>query len=79
MSAYDAIALYMADKKVAKYRYCRIATDAICVIFAFFFKATIGVGTVVSALFMGPLTQFFITYVAEPIRYGKKAKDIKKA
>ena len=79
VSAYDAIALYMADKKVAQYRYCRIATDAICVFFAFFFKATIGVGTVVSALFMGPLTQFFITYVAEPIRYGKKAKDIKKA
>ena len=77
VSAYDAIALYMADKKVAKYRYCRIATDAVSVIFAFFFKATIGVGTVVSALCMGPLTQWFITYVAEPLRYGKRAKDKK--
>lgn len=74
VSSYDAIALYMADKKVAKYRYCRIATDAVSVILAFFFKATIGVGTVVSALFMGPLTQWFITYVAEPLRYGKRVK-----
>lgn len=74
VSSYDAIALYMADKKVAKYRYCRIATDAVCVIIAFVFKATIGIGTVVTALFMGPLSQWFITYVAEPMRYGKGAK-----
>ena len=78
VSSYDAIALYMSDKKVAKYRYCRIATDAICVVIAFLFKATIGIGTVVTALFMGPLSQGFITYVAEPLRYGKGKKTKKK-
>ena len=75
VSSYDAIALYMADKKVAKYRYCRIATDAICVIIAFVCKATIGIGTVVTALFMGPLSQWFINHVAEPLRYGKRGKQ----
>lgn len=78
VSSYDALALYMADRKVAKYRYCRIATDAICVVIAFACKATIGVGTVVTALFMGPLSQWFISYVAEPLRYGKKKTDNKR-
>lgn len=74
VSSYDAIALYMADKKMAKYRYCRIATDSICVIVAYLCKSTIGVGTVVTALFMGPLTQWFITHFAEPLRYGRTGK-----
>jgi len=71
VSSYDAISLIMADKKVAKYRICRIVTDVICVIIGFVFKASIGVGTVITAFGMGPLTQWFIDHVAEPLRYGR--------
>lgn len=75
VSSYDAIALYMEDKGIAKYRSCRIATDAICVVIAFICKSTIGAGTVITALFMGPLTQWFINHIAEPLLYGKRKKN----
>lgn len=74
VSSYDAISLIMADKGVAKYRFCRIATDVVCVIIGFLCKSSIGIGTVVTAFGMGPLTQWFIDHVAEPLRYGKQGK-----
>lgn len=72
VSSYDAVSLIMADKGVAKYRFCRIATDVVCVIIGFVCKSSIGIGTVVTAFGMGPLTQWFIDHVASPLRYGKK-------
>ena len=75
VSSYDAISLIMADKGVAKYRICRIATDVVCVVIGFLFnRPGVGVGTVVTAFGMGPLTQWFIDHVAEPLRYGKGGK-----
>lgn len=59
VSAYDAISKIMADKKMAQFRLCRILTDLICVIVGFLLKASVGIGTVVTALFMGPLIQWF--------------------
>lgn len=72
VSTYDAVALVMADKKVAKFQYCRIGTDLICTLIGFLLGATVGVGTLVTAFFMGPIIAFFRVRVAEPFRYGKK-------
>src|SRR5574344_930708 len=76
VSSYDAISLIVSDKKIKflQYRVCRIITDLICVSVGFLFHATIGVGTVITAFCMGPLTQFFNTYVAEKMLYGKNGK-----
>ncbi|HSN66502.1 MAG TPA: hypothetical protein VLS94_07670 [Fusibacter sp.] len=71
VSTYDAVALVMAEKKIAKFQYCRIGTDLICTVIGFMLGATVGVGTLVTAFFMGPIIAFFRRTVAEPFRYGK--------
>ncbi|MDO4483282.1 MAG: hypothetical protein Q4C54_02255 [Clostridia bacterium] len=79
VSTYDAVAIAMAGKwKVAKFQYCRIMTDLVCVaagvgIFllgggAFGAIPTIaGIGTIITAFFMGPLIEFFNKTVARPL------------
>lgn len=78
VSCYDAVALILAHKwHVAKFRYCRIVCDLICILIGcvLFLLAggkpsaipTIaGIGTVITAFFMGPLIDFFNVHVAEP-------------
>ncbi|MFI3257832.1 MAG: hypothetical protein R3Y36_06010 [Spirochaetales bacterium] len=67
VSTYDAISLIMADKKVARFRFCRIATDITCVIVGFLLSVEIGVGTVMTAFLMGPFIAFFRNHITEPI------------
>ena len=72
VSAYDAISIIMSDKKIASFKKCRITTDSICVIVGFTLKASIGIGTIITALFMGPLIQWFNTHISEPLLYDKE-------
>lgn len=73
VSAYDAFSLIAANKyKLAAFRLCRIASDCVCVLIGFLCHVTIGVGTVITALFMGPVVQWFNTNVSEPFLYGHK-------
>ena len=71
VSTYDAVALILSEKKVAKFQYCRIATDILCTLIGFLLGAVVGIGTVVTAFFMGPIIAFFNKAVAIPLRYGK--------
>ncbi len=71
VSTYDAVALIMTEKKVAKFQYCRIGTDLVCTLTGFLLGATVGIGTLVTAFFMGPIIAFFNRTVAIPFRYGK--------
>ena len=68
VSTYDAIALIMSEQGKFKFRYCRIGTDIICVLLGVFLGATAGVGTIITAFFMGPVIDFFNIKVASPIR-----------
>jgi uncharacterized membrane protein YczE len=73
VSAYDAWSLIAGNKyKILPFRVCRIITDSVCVLTGFIFHVTIGVGTVITALFMGPVVQWFNTNVSEPFLYGHK-------
>lgn len=72
VSTYDAVALLMAEKKIAKFQYCRIGTDLVCTGIGFALGATVGVGTLVTAFFMGPIIAYFNRTYAEPFRYGIK-------
>lgn len=79
VSTYDAIAIILAEKwKLTKFQYCRIITDIVCVIlgvFVFFLaggaltdiSTIVGVGTIITAFFMGPLINFFNEKVSVPL------------
>ena len=78
VSTYDSIALILSDTwHLGQFRFCRIATDVVCVIcgvgFYFISGGTIsglgtvaGIGTVVTAFFMGPLIDWFNVHLARP-------------
>ncbi|NLG03240.1 MAG: hypothetical protein GX567_05370 [Clostridia bacterium] len=72
VSTYDAVSLIMTDKKLGKFKYLRIASDLFCVLVGFLLGGIVGVGTLVTAFFMGPLIDFFNTKIAQPFLYGKK-------
>lgn len=79
VSTYDAVALIIVNTwKRGKFQYVRIITDVVCVLLgvALFLISggaakdiiTIaGVGTVITAFFMGPLIEFFNVHCARPI------------
>ena len=71
VSTYDAISLIITEKTKIKFQYCRITSDVICTAIVFFAGATVGLGTVVTAFFMGPIIAYFNRTVAIPMRYGK--------
>lgn len=85
VSTYDAVALIISNTwKKGKFQYVRICTDLVCVALgAILFLASgksvsqiptiIGVGTIITAFFMGPLIEFFNVHVARPFLEGKKA------
>ncbi|QQO09545.1 YczE/YyaS/YitT family protein [Breznakiella homolactica] len=62
-SPYDALALVAAEKlhRESLFRWFRIFTDAVCVLVAWLFGSTVGIGTLLTALCTGPLISFFRT------------------
>jgi len=79
VSTYDAVAIALSGKwKLARFQYCRIATDLVCVVSGvlLFLAAggTIGqiptiagIGTIITAFFMGPLIEYFNVHIARPL------------
>lgn len=79
VSTYDAVAIVMAYKwKLGKFKYIRICTDLVCVTLgtAVFIlgggtwrrvPTIVGVGTIITAFFMGPLIEFFNVKIARPL------------
>lgn len=76
VSAYDAMALILSKKTPIPFRICRIGTDLLCVLFGFCTGAVIGVGTVITAFFMGPVIHLFNIKLIIPMLYGKGAVTI---
>ena len=79
VSTYDWIALHLSDiqKKIA-FRWLRIMTDVLCVIIGLCFGIVPGVGTLITALALGPVISFFRTSVTDPFLYGKRTAAEKK-
>ena len=78
VSTYDSLANTMAYKwKIGPFKYVRIGTDTVCVILGAILgllggagkgiTAFIGIGTIMTAFFMGPLIDFFNRKVARPM------------
>lgn len=90
VSTYDAVAIIISKTwKLGKFQYVRIITDIICVIagVAIFIIANgsiseiptiAGVGTIITAFFMGPLIEFFNVKAARPFLNKNTAKENEK-
>lgn len=82
VSTYDAVSLILRDKKVAKFQYCRIGCDLICVAVGVGLMilggtevlSLVGIGTIVTAFFMGPIIAFCNEHISKPLLYGKACK-----
>ncbi|MBO4846301.1 MAG: hypothetical protein J5525_08335 [Lachnospiraceae bacterium] len=84
VSTYDAIALIICNTwKKGKFQYVRIITDLVCVILGVvlfllaggsvsMIPTIAGVGTIITAFFMGPFIEFFNVHVARPILKEKE-------
>ena len=70
VSTYDSIALTISEKQSkVPFRWCRVGTDLLCVAVGIALGGSAGVGTIVTAFFMGPLISLFRSRVAEPLLY----------
>lgn len=79
VSTYDAVAIVMSSKwKLGKFKYIRICTDLVCVVIGCILfvlagnaigkiPTIAGVGTIITAFFMGPLIDFFNEKFAKPL------------
>lgn len=84
VSTYDAVAIVFAHKwKLGKFQYIRIACDFVCVLLGTVIFLTgggkiaeiptvVGVGTIITAFFMGPLIEFFNVKIARPLLKEKR-------
>jgi uncharacterized membrane protein YczE len=75
VSTYDAVALILSEKTPVKFQYWRIGSDLICTGVGYLLGAVVGVGTLMTAFFMGPLIAFFRHRIAYPLRYGKERAE----
>ena len=76
MSPYDALAWIIADHRrgrrfFAAFRSIRIALDMSAVAIGFSLGSVVGIGTVVTAFFAGPLIQFFLVHFSRPLMFGR--------
>ena len=86
VSTYDAVALIWSEKqKRIPFPVCRIITDLVCVVggvvlctlTGFTLRqifGEVGIGTIITAFFMGPLIELFNKTIARPFLYGKQKR-----
>ena len=73
VSVYDAIPIVISERLRLPFRFCRIGCDLICVTIGFACGLMPGVGTLITAFFMGPLIEFFNNAFSRPML--EKFKD----
>ena len=71
VSPYDALGFVMEDKTKLKYKWSRVATDLVCTGVAFALNGPIGIGTVVTAFFMGPVISFCDNSISKKVLNAK--------
>ena len=73
VSTYDAIPLHIASRRprlfghTLPFKVVRVISDLICTLVGVALGARAGIGTVVTALFMGPLIAFFRRTLSDPL------------
>lgn len=74
VSVYDAIPIVISNRSKKPFRFCRIGCDLVCVIVGTVCGLLPGVGTLVTAFFMGPLIEVFNNKFSRPLLYGDLIK-----
>ncbi len=86
VSTYDAVSLIISEKQQkVPFRYCRIISDLTCVVLGtilclaagFTWRQVfgeVGIGTIITAFFMGPLIEFFNEKAARPFLAKARAE-----
>lgn len=73
VSTYDWIALRASEvQKKLPFKWCRVATDLVCVAVGLIFSIRPGIGTIITAFCLGPFVAFFRSHLSEPFLYGKR-------
>ena len=67
VSVYDAIPIVISNKSRKPFRFCRIGCDLICVTAGALCGLLPGIGTLITAFFMGPLIEFFNVTFSRPL------------
>ena len=87
VSTYDAVALVWSQRQSKnKFAYCRVICDLVCVALGVILLliagkdfseifGSVGIGTIITAFFMGPLITLFIVHVAQPMLGKPKEKQ----
>ncbi len=73
VSVYDAIPIVISENRKWPFRFVRIGCDLICVAIGTLSGLLPGVGTLITAFFMGPLIEFFNNKFSRPFLFGKDA------
>lgn len=85
VSTYDAVALVWSQRQSKiKFAYCRVICDLVCVALGVVLLliagksfeeifGSVGIGTIITAFFMGPLITFFNVRVAQPLLGNQKS------
>lgn len=72
VSVYDAIPIVISHKSKIPFRFVRIGCDLICVIIGVLTGLLPGIGTLITAFFMGPLIELFNHKFSEPFLFGRE-------
>lgn len=72
VSVYDAIPIVISEKRKLPFKFVRIGCDLLCVTIGALSGLLPGVGTLITAFFMGPLIVFFNQRFSEPFIFGKE-------
>lgn len=64
---YDAVGFVFDEKTKIQYKWCRVITDLFCTVVAICFAGPVGIGTIVTAFFMGPVVSFFNKAVSQKL------------
>lgn len=74
VSVYDAIPIVIADSRKLPFKFVRIGCDLLCVVIGTLTGLLPGIGTLITAFFMGPLIEFFNHSFSEPLLFGRNEK-----
>lgn len=72
VSTYDAIPIVISNRTPVPFKFCRIGCDLICVGVGVVCGLMPGLGTLITAFFMGPLVDFFNRKFSRPLLFGKE-------
>lgn len=68
IGAGEILAVIISEKQNWQFRYVKVGSDIIMFVFGFIFGAVIGVGTIISALMIGPIVQAVVPYAKKVFR-----------